>query len=67
MNVKRRVSSDILISAANVKIDNIEMLVRDGDAIKEHKVDLITGIIEDGDELIVEPGAVSILEMIKDS
>ena len=67
MSIKRRVSSDVLISAENVKIEDIEMLVKDGDLIKEHKVNLITGVIEDGDELIIEPGAISILEMIKDS
>lgn len=67
MNMKKRVSSDILIAAENLKINNIEMLVKDGDTLKEHKIDLIAGIIEDGDELIVEPGTISILEMIKDS
>lgn len=65
--LNKRVSSDLLITSQNSDVNKIEILVSDNDVLSEHKIDLITGVIEDGDELIAEPSAISILEMIKDS
>jgi ferritin-like metal-binding protein YciE len=63
----KRTSSDLLVLGTESQIKKIEILVKDGDILKEHKVNLIDGVIEDGEDAIIEPAATSILEMIIDS
>jgi hypothetical protein len=63
-----RMSSDLLIAAEkHPGISKIECLISVEDNISEGTANLITGVIEDGKNPIVEPCVMSIFEMIKDS